>query len=478
MRLSIFIRKYLPIFLCIASVFDLNAQTPYTEFDLESNNIDDIQAFAVGDSVFLTYFDRNVRKTFWIDGAGKKSQLFMNHVPDIRFCGIQKTADSIFYYYLKEGEDKLLRLNALKQASGGGGVYSGGKAVTLYGDVMGVNTDETGLIIGCYIKKSNRLEIISLKRGVRTGFVDLQMPDDFHRFAKSSGFMQKAGLNTIAQGAARTKLYLEGSSVLITVDEDVIGIGNGATKIIRVDLETGKHVIHNIPDPNHYRFSSFYHDGKLYQFASSEKVYEWYVYDIETGKTLYQKKLTQDESLRDKMTFHRNAEFPDVWYGSLYGLIALHQDLSLTVEMIPNSADVRIVAGTFSNSKGVATAGGMSPVGILVGLVVANVVNQLEPPPGIQNYFYLRGNAEKGFELEPAQDNPSPSVRQVIDQYEISQTSAVPKGKEKWSWYLQDKGYLALEDGALGIYREKRKNEKKLILLKYGSESSGLQLTN
>jgi hypothetical protein len=469
MRLSIFIRKYFPMFLCIASVFGLNAQTPYAEFDLESNNIDDIQAFAVGDSVFLTYFDRNVRKTFWIDEMGKKSQVFMNHVTDIRFCGIQKTADSIFYYYLKEGEDKLLRLYALKQASsGGGGVYSGGKAVTLYGDVMGINTDETGLIISSYIKKSNRLELISLKRGARTGFVDLQMPEDFQRFAKSSGFIQAVGLNTVAQGAARTKMYLEGSSVVITVDEDVFGNANGATKIIRIDLETGRHVIRSIPDPNHYRFSSFYNQGKLYQFASSEKVYEWYVYDIETGKTLYQKKLTQDESLRDKMTFHRNAEFPDVWYGSLYALIALHQDLSLTVEMIPNSADVRIVAGTFSNNKGVATAGGMSPLGILVGLVVANVVNQLEPPPGIQNYFYLRGNAEKGFELEPAQGNQTPSVRQIIDQYEISRTSAVPKGQEKWSWYLQDKGYLALDHGAVGIYREKRKSEKKLILLKYG----------
>ena len=474
MRLSIFIRKYhLLIFFCIASVFVLNAQTPYTEFDLESNNIDDIQAFAVGDSVFLTYFDQNVRKTFWIDGVGKKSQLFMNHVPDIRFCGIQKTADSIFYYYLKEGEDKLLRLNALKQASGGGGVYSGGKAVTLYGDVMGINTDETGLIISSYIKKSNRLEIISLKRGARTGFVDLQMPEDFHRFAKSSGFMQAAGLNTIAQGSARTKLYLEGSSVLITIDEDVIGKGNGATKIIRVDLETGKHVIHSIPDPNHYRFSSFYHDGKLYQFASSEKVYEWLVYEIETGKILYQKKLVRDDSVREKRIFNRNAETPEVRYGSLYVLMELHQDLSLMVETMSNSTDVRIVAGTFENSKGMSGPVGVFPLGIFVGMVVANMVNQLEPPPGIQNYFYLRGNAEKGFELETAQDNPSPSVRQVIDQYEISQTSAVPKGKEKWSWYLQDKGYLALKNGALGIYREKRKGEKKLILLKYaGGEAT------
>ncbi|MEX2233104.1 MAG: hypothetical protein WD824_13160 [Cyclobacteriaceae bacterium] len=110
----------------------------------------------------------------------------------------------------------------------------------------------------------------------------------------------------------------------------------------------------------------------------------------------------------------------------------------------------------------------MTPLGILAGLIVANVINQLEAPPGVQQYFYMKGNPEQGFDFEPLENNPAPSVRQIIDDYEISRTSAIPKGEEKWSWFLQYKGYLELKDGgALGIYHEKRKDEKKLILLKY-----------
>lgn len=56
---------------------------------------------------------------------------------------------------------------------------------------------------------------------------------------------------------------------------------------------------------------------------------------------------------------------------------------------------------------------------------------------------------------------------QKIDNYEISRTSGVPKDTEKWNWFLYYKGYMELNSGALGMYYEKRKNDKKLILLKY-----------
>jgi hypothetical protein len=67
--------------------------------------------------------------------------------------------------------------------------------------------------------------------------------------------------------------------------------------------------------------------------------------------------------------------------------------------------------------------------------------------------------------LEPFENNSAPSVRQVIDAYEISWKSGVPKNEEKWGWFLLYKGYLELKDGALGIYHEKRKIGRKLILL-------------
>lgn len=130
------------------------------------------------------------------------------------------------------------------------------------------------------------------------------------------------------------------------------------------------------------------------------------------------------------------------------------------------------MTGTFDNARGAALAGGLTPLAIVGGIIVTNVINQLEPPPGIQHYFHLRGNLENGFNPEDLDDIANPSVRQTIDGYELSRTSAIPNGQEKWTWYLQDKRYLQLKNGALGIYHEKRKEGRRLLLLKYAKNDN------
>ena len=211
-------KKSLPVLAGLCFFQLAFGQSPYAEINLASNVIRDIQAFEVHDSVFLTYTEKDVRRAFWIDAGGKTNQVYLGYADDIHLCGIQKYADTTFFYYLKE-EDKVLLLSSLKQSSRGGNIYSGAKRFNLSGDVLGIHVDDDELIVVSYDKKTNRMEIISLNRGSKIRAISRDMPEDFSKHAVSSGFIREGGMATIDQGSAPTKIYRDGQSIILTIDE-------------------------------------------------------------------------------------------------------------------------------------------------------------------------------------------------------------------------------------------------------------------
>src|SRR5688572_6417473 len=66
--------------LSIVALFGLAIAVPgqqaFAEFDLESNNIDDIQVFELGDSLFVTYTEGGTRqkKGFWFNESGQRKE--------------------------------------------------------------------------------------------------------------------------------------------------------------------------------------------------------------------------------------------------------------------------------------------------------------------------------------------------------------------------------------------------------------------
>ena len=460
-------KKYLTIsfLLCFCFVHASYSQQLYAELNLESGKIEDIQAFEAQDSIFLTYLDKDIMKAFWIDRRGTKSQVYLTHVGDVRLCGIEKESDTIFYYYLKE-EKKRLELHALRQVSTGGNIYSGGRPVYLDGDVMALQVDDNELIVVSYQKEINKIAVNSINRARKRLLAEVPAPEEFNKYASSSGLIT-GGLATIPQGSMPTKIYKDGGLMVLTIDEERFPARKSATKVLRLNLDSGQYNLYSVPGPEDDQFSSFYHDDKLFRLSTSVKSFEWLIYDIPTVKPLYKKAFIRDRSMREQNVVVRTADSHEVGHGNLYHTMGQYSEPSIVVEPVANTSELRITSGTFQNSKGVVLAGGMSPAAILAGLLIHNFVNQLQPPPGIQHYFHLKGNLEKGFELEGVQNGSPRSTRQLIDDYEISRTSGVPKGAEKWSWFLLYKGYLQIKNGALGIYVEKRKDQKKLILLKY-----------
>ena len=444
-----------------------HGQQLYAELEVEANKINDLQAFAAGDSLFLTYSDRNTRKSFWIDASGRTHPVFFPNIEGLRFLAVERHHDTTYFYYFKK-EDSFLKLYSLKQTSGSGGIYTGGGHVNFFeGRLMGICQEADSIIALSYLKKSNRIEIISVRRGVKTAMVDLQMPDDFSKYAASTGFISNREMLPIPQATAPTKIYKEGSSIILAIDEDRFEIGKSKTRVIKVNLVTGERSEHVLPGPDYDKFTSFYHQDYLFRLTTSNDKFQWFVFDLQSGETLYTKILRQEKPLRGQKVFFRTNESMEVRHIPMYGMIAQNTDAAIMIETTDSPTDLRIVTGTYDNSKGVAGAAAMTPLGYLAGLIVFNVINQLEGPPGLTTYFYLKGNAQDGFEFEPVENNPSPSLRQVIDDYEISRTSGVPRNEEKWSWFLTYKGYLEFNGGALGIYQENRKKDKKLILMKF-----------
>src|SRR5687768_2940643 len=107
-------RSFLLVLCFVAFISKASGQQVYAEFDVESNRVDDIQAIPVGDSLFLTYTDKNIRKSFWVDATGQTAPVYFPHVEHLRFLAIERHDDTTYFYYLKK-EDNFLKLYTLKQ---------------------------------------------------------------------------------------------------------------------------------------------------------------------------------------------------------------------------------------------------------------------------------------------------------------------------------------------------------------------------
>ena len=58
--------------ICIAPPLRAHSQALLTEFNLESNRVDDIQAFPLGDSVFVSFSEPHTKRTYWVNADGEK----------------------------------------------------------------------------------------------------------------------------------------------------------------------------------------------------------------------------------------------------------------------------------------------------------------------------------------------------------------------------------------------------------------------
>jgi hypothetical protein len=439
------------------------SQDPFAELQINAGKVDDVQAFAVGDSVFLTYMEKGQKKGYWIDATGAADYYLLNQVSVDPFSGIEKHQDTTFFYVFSE-HNKQLMLRVLKQASAGGPISTTRKSFDIRGELVATNCDKKQLLIVVYVKNPGRLEIMQFTRGAQAKTIELPVPATLRRNSGSAAFITQNSLTTIQQGCAPLKIFPQGNTLTLTFDDDRFVTGESKTFIMKLDLDTGTNTRDSIQGPDYHKFTSVCVKDTLYRLTKANDYLELNVYDVKSGKVLYTSRIENEKSLRERKVFQRNGENAEVGYNSLYELISRDGLPSIIAEK--TGADTRLVAGTFYSSKTASMPVGFTPLALLVAAAASALDLALQERPGLSWYFAFDGSVRNGFSIKNVEDL-QPSLRQIIDRYEIARTSGVAANEQQWNWFLHYKGYLKIQQGALGIYHEKMRKTNKLILLKY-----------
>jgi hypothetical protein len=459
--------KILPYLFAACLIHTAKAQRLFCEFDLESNELHYLQAFQVNDSVFFSFTQSGFKSNYWIGENGKKSEVLLNIPSDAPIVGLVQQDGKTYYYYLNNPNDNLI-LQVMEQTVGQTVIPPAHPIFPIPGELLGVHAEKTSVTIVSYHMKDNRVRILMV--GGLTVLYDKLFDMPFNlvpHISHNSGFMMQNDVAAFEKGDQTFKLYREGNSVVISIDDDQLGKDNSKTSILKLDMATGKKEVHEIKRDDYDKFISFYHQGKVYQLVTSQKLYQCDIYDLKSGKIIFNKKIAKPKSLHQQKIFARRGKKQEVDYSDLYQMMDHEAEASIVVESAADTTQERLVLGTVEYF-----ASGASTAVLFLGAFSSLIPAMIRLGVQTQSFYYskyttkryliLKGNKEMGYDFEALENNPNPSIRQAIDEYEISRTTGRAKGLPNWN--LKYKAYFQLNDGVLGIYQE---SGKKLTVLKY-----------
>jgi hypothetical protein len=425
-------------------------------------------------SVFLAYLDKDrktfhrVKKGFWIDSTGKVREVPFNILEDFVFTGVARHQDRIFFYFLGKVAEQLT-LKIYEQPSGSDGLIER-QSIIVHETLVSMQVKRNEAFLISYDKEGKFLKVLRINGKDVITEKKFEIPFSLKNHLKnSSGLIANDQLVSVAQGSAKFKMFLEGNELVISIDQPFKS-KDSKTIILKLNIDTGGQKIYEISAPDDDDFTSFYRKDKLYRLIISTKLFQVMRYDVTSGAPEVLKQIIKDKSLVKDSTYFREGKTRKIEYGTLYNMVAgsANFEPSILVEPTKDDGVERIIVGGYYNQEGSGVVAGIpNPIIMIATFLITHAIIRLGEGPGISRHIYLKGNTAQGFDFEPIKNNPEPSVRQVIDEYEISTTFDVKESIDRWFLYLLYKGYLKLPDGALGIYQEKRGRSKKIILLKY-----------
>ena len=451
---------------CLLFVFaicwqNLNGQTVLAEFELATNNIDYIQTFELKDSIFLSFAERDVKRSYWITSEGNKAEISLQIPSRFPIGGIVQEGDKMYYYYFDAPNDNLI-LKVLEQSTESGKIGYATPIFPIPGELLDIHVDGLSVTVVSYMRKENRLRILTLD-GLRIRHDHrYEMPFDLHpHMKKNAGFMLEKSLVNINQGSKTLKLYHEGDQVVLTIDDDQPGKENSKTTIMKLDAGTGAKEVYELKRNDYDKFVSFYYKDKVYQLVNTpRKSFECNIYELRSGKIIYSKKFEKDRTQKQYEVIVRRGKSKEVDFNDLYEMINMEDTTpSILVRGTKDSTRTRLVLGVVYRYDD----GRFVPIPSALGLLISSAINDIFTN---DLYFTLTGSPEIGFDFERLKDISTRPLFRVIDEFEISHTSKAPKGVKPLHWSF--KGYVELTDGALGIYQEAG---KRLTLLKYTTDN-------
>ena len=122
--------------------------------------------------------------------------------------------------------------------------------------------------------------------------------------------------------------------------------------MVKFHPPTDQHEVFEFRRNDYHKFVSFYHQDRLHQLVASDKIFEYYVYDLVSQKVLFQTDIKKEKALRDHKVIINRGKSVEVDYSNLYEMIS--GDFDTESEMLRISLD-KGVYGVFVCYKGLNT---------------------------------------------------------------------------------------------------------------------------
>jgi hypothetical protein len=442
-------------FLCILiiSIVDVQGQTLLAEFELPSKKIDNIQSYASGNKIFLSYDDHSADDTkvfYRIDSLGKSIRFSNVALANAVACGVTNSGDNNYLYFL-EGKGKLV-VRAMLYNNDANKFNVLPDAIEVTGELLGTWADEN-LYLVLYNKEMNQLEVRAIYKMKLLSQKTFVLPMSFKPYYKDAQFISERFTSSIGSGASKVKLYHKGKYLYITIDQNYISSSvkvKPETTVLKFNVEDGSQSIQRINSGTHYRFTSFlYNDDKVYRATNSRGSYELRIFDLLTKKMVAETKIPRDTALRDSLIYTRSGKSSRIMRKESFSRMMKISSLCEPALIVypENDSSTTILWGNYLMDKGIAPAAGINSLAGVLSMVIVTAIKQMQEPPGLARYFYINDTHTSGIG----------SLRKKIDNYEIS----LEMKKE----FYRYKGYFDYGNGAVGVYQDAR--NAKLRLIKY-----------
>jgi hypothetical protein len=388
-------------------------------------SIDDLETFAVGDSIFMSYYERvqsqkTEQRTFWILPDGKIQNVKIPELKGKRLCAINPEGTR-FYYYEIERKAAVIKCIAYDHVSAERQVLPG--QIDIPGRILGTYFDENLNLIWV-ARKGYMFEMVTIRDLQVVKARTFPFASDLANGRQTVSFINNENCVRPEMASSDIKIIKRPDEIFVISDEhDRAGDYEGKTNrtiVARIDLITEKVTTRTYSSPFKKSFCTTMFKGYVLRSVSSEGLE---VYDFETNTLV--NKMPYDKEYSGVSVYKRDGTKKTT---KLSIIKKYPVDGNFITADSTEGKNVILTLGHYWLDKPsmIVSPSSMPLLSLLVG-VTTGINSALAEGTLIVSYTYFKGDIKSQF--LPTSDVPL--VRKVIDDYEIQQQATGIKYKFK-----------------------------------------------
>ncbi len=428
-------------------------QKQFAEIPLSGSRVWDVQAFEVGDSLFVVYDEigtegNKVKAAAWVTPAGQIGKLRFDELQNVTLMDVVRKNDLIYYYILSE-KKKSIALEAIEENRTLRKRQKLSESITLPGEFLASFVRQSLMNVVCFDREKSKILVTVLDGRNILGQHEVLSIDRKFLTREGMEFFDKNGYTNASRGNLGIKMVVNNDLMSISVDH----LAKNQTKIFKVslpDFKVDSTAVNYQPADNS---SSMIYNEHLYRLSGNGDQMFLEVFRLSDGKriTLHPLPLS---GLPENVSYSREGDKSEISKERTFKLTGTARVVDFSIVVAGDDQYTYLRLGSHMGEKPPFIPVGQYAFQMYVANSMSNAVRNNDNTPGINRYFYLRESKDHTSYQIITNPNDYPGVQRA-DEHEI----VLEKG-----YKVTYKAYERSADATLtGIYCYK----KKLVFVRY-----------